>query len=63
MLLHILMSGYPPFMGSNNHTILHKISHGKFTFKSVEWKQAPSDLKRLIKGMLTYDPDKRYSLE
>lgn len=41
VLLHILMSGYPPFMGSNNNAILTKISHGKFSFKSVEWKPAP----------------------
>lgn len=63
MLLHILISGYPPFMGSNNHSILHKISHGKFTFRSVEWKQAPVDLKSFIHHMLSYDPDRRYTVK
>lgn len=38
VILHILLSGYPPFMGSNNKTILSKIQNGKYTFKSVEWK-------------------------
>jgi calcium-dependent protein kinase len=50
------MSGYPPFMGSNNNTILSKIAHGKFSFKSVEWKLAPLELMVLIRKMLTYDP-------
>lgn len=50
-------------MGSNNSTILQKIAHGKFTFKSVEWKRAAPELIQFIKGMLTYDPEKRYTLK
>lgn len=57
------MSGYPPFMGSNNNAILTKISHGKFSFKSVEWKHSPQELKDFVKRMLTYNPDARPSLK
>jgi serine/threonine protein kinase len=48
-------------MGSNNHTILSKIAHGKYTFNAVEWKHASHDCKHLIHHMLTYNPDYRFS--
>ena len=48
-------------MGSNNHTILSKISNGKYTLNSVEWKLASRESKDLIKQMLTYNPEKRIS--
>jgi serine/threonine protein kinase len=57
------MSGYPPFTGKYDNEILHKISHGKFSLRAVEWKHISSEGKRFLTKMIRLDSSKRYSAE
>lgn len=59
VIMHILLSGYPPFSGRNDYEVMQKIKSGTFSLKAVEWKKTSSEGKALIKSMLTYDFTKR----
>lgn len=59
VLLHILLSGYPPFCGRDEFEIMQKIKIGLFSLKAVEWKYISNEGKKLIHKMLTYDPHQR----
>ena len=36
-ILYILLCGYPPFYGENNHEILQQVHSGQFDFDGDEW--------------------------
>lgn len=55
VILFLLLSGTPPFVGRNEQEILNKIQQGVFRFSSRNWKGVSSDAKDLIKKMLTKD--------
>jgi calcium-dependent protein kinase len=55
------LSGYPPFRGKTDDEIVAKVKQGRFSLNAVEWKHASSEVKSLIKKMLTYDPIMRPS--
>lgn len=38
VIMHILLSGYPPFSGSTDDEILLKILHRKYSLRATEWK-------------------------
>ena len=63
VILHILLSGYPPFSGCTDLEIIQKIKRGNFSLRAVEWKNITNDGKKLIMKMLIYDPNKRYTAE
>ena len=57
IILYILLSGYPPFMGENDNQILQNIISCKFTFPNPEWKNISDSAKNLISSMLC--PEKK----
>ena len=61
VILYILLCGYAPFSGENDDKILEKIKIGKYSFPKEEWDYVSSDAKDLIKHLLEYNPNKRYS--
>lgn len=60
VILYILLSGYPPFGGSNDWEILLAVKRGKYSFKGSEWKHVSESAKDLIRNMLC-PVEKRYS--
>lgn len=62
VILYILLSGYPPFGGSNDWEILLAVKRGKYTFKGTEWKHVSDLAKDLIKNMLC-PVEKRFSAQ
>eukprot|EP00347_Sterkiella_histriomuscorum_P017216 403350235 len=62
VILHILLSGYPPFCGRDEVEILNKIKQGSYSLKAVEWKNITSDGKKLIHKMLQYDAKQRFTV-
>ena len=61
IIMYIVLCGYPPFNGENDSEILAKIKLGIFTFPDEEWEHVSDSAKDLIKKMLTFKPEERYS--
>ncbi|CEM30249.1 unnamed protein product [Vitrella brassicaformis CCMP3155] len=59
VILYILLSGYPPFHGTDNHEILKKVKSGRFDFDPRFWRHISESAKDLIQRLLTFDPKKR----
>jgi len=63
VLLYVMLSGYPPFPGRNNDTILANVMKGEWNFNHSVWNQVSPGAKKLIQRMMTRDPKKRCSAE
>lgn len=63
VIMYILLSGSPPFDGSDDQVIMEKVRKGDFYFKSKEWEFISEEAKDLISKMLTYDQKKRVSAD
>ena len=61
VLLYVFMSGYLPFQGDNRNEVFSKISHAKYHFNHVEFKECSDLVIDLIKKLLVVDPKKRLS--
>ncbi|KAF7458380.1 calcium-dependent protein kinase 2 [Cryptosporidium felis] len=59
VILYILLCGYPPFHGSNDSVILHKVQKGVYAFKEEDWKHVSFLAIDLIRKLLTYNPADR----
>jgi calcium-dependent protein kinase len=54
-----LLSGRPPFDGSDDREIVKNVKIGNYSFSGSEWKNISRDAIDFIKKMLTYDPANR----
>ena len=63
VIAYILLSGYPPFNGSNNEEIHQSILKGRFSFPSREWKGTSQEARDFIRRLLVTDPSKRMTAE
>ncbi|CAN0196035.1 unnamed protein product, partial [Phaeothamnion confervicola] len=59
VITYILLCGYPPFYGDNDHDIFRAIQHGQYKFLSPEWDDISAEAKELIRRLLHKDPAKR----
>ena len=60
-MLYIFITGQPPFNGVTDQVILAKVKNGKFSLELKIFETISADAIDLLKGMLTYDPEKRLS--
>ena len=60
-MLYIFLTGQPPFNGVTDQVILAKVKNGKFSLELKIFETISADAIDLLKGMLTYDPEKRLS--
>lgn len=60
VILYILLSGYPPFGGSNDWEIMLAVKKGLYDFDSPEWENVSSKAKNLIRNMIS-PRDKRFT--
>ena len=63
VILYILLSGNPPFVGKNNKEILKSVLKGIYTFNLKPFKECSDEVKDLISKLLVKDPLLRYSAE
>jgi calcium/calmodulin-dependent protein kinase (CaM kinase) II len=63
VVLYILLVGYPPFWDDDQPKLFNQIKQGKYEYLSPEWDSVTDEVKKLIDGMLTMDPDKRLTAE
>ena len=63
VILYILLCGYPPFNGATDKQIMDKGATGKYDFSQVEWMGVSDEAKDLIRKMMEYNPQNRYSAD
>ena len=61
VILYILLCGAPPFYGTCEDEIFHKIITCKFSFKHSVWKEISPEAKDLITKLLDLNPKSRLS--
>ena len=59
IIMYILLTGRPPFNGSNEEEIMKKIKIGNFDMTKYPWGIISKEAKDLIKSLLQIDPHKR----
>jgi calcium-dependent protein kinase len=63
IILYILLSGYPPFEGTEPAQIFLKVRKGIYCFPHEDWKTVSNQAKYLIQNMLKKDTKLRYTAE
>jgi len=63
VIMFILLCGYPPFGGSTPEEVCAATLRGEYVFHEQFWTGVSVDAKDLIKRLLTYDPQHRYTAE
>jgi serine/threonine protein kinase len=63
VIIYIMLCGFPPFWGSNNNELFHKITTCYYGFPSPWWDHVSSGAKDLIVRLLQPDPRKRFTVE
>lgn len=63
VVTYVLLSGNPPFFGSNNKEIFAKVMKGKYFFTGPEWKNVSKKAKDFISKLICVDVNKRMSSE
>lgn len=63
VILYICVGGYPPFSDEyKDLKLADQIVKGRYSFPNEFWKGISSDVKNLIKRLLTVDPQKRIGI-
>lgn len=63
VITYILLSGYPPFAGDSEATVLQAALDATFEFFSPEWDQISTAAKDFIKRLIVVDPKSRMSAQ
>ena len=63
VLAYMLLSGQPPFKGSNDRAVLTRVRAGKFSLQDEPWADVSESAKSFVRSMLIYNPAKRMTAE
>ena len=61
VIMYILLTGRPPFNGSNEEEIMKKIKEGSYDLKKYPWGAISEEAKDLLKGLLQVNTKKRFT--
>jgi len=61
VILYLLVSGYPPFYGSNLKKLLRRVSKAEFDYKPAPFKHVTDEAKDVIDHLLVLDTTKRWT--
>lgn len=59
VVLHVLLSGLPPFKGASNREVFQNIRNGRLDLETRRWKYVSEEAKSLVRGLLERDDSKR----
>lgn len=59
IVLHTMISGYPPFWNDNDEKMLLSAVRGQYSLATSSWRRVSSSCKDLIKRMLCVHPSQR----
>jgi len=59
VILYLLVSGFPPFYGSNLKKLLRRVTKASYDFRPAPFKSCSDEVKDVIKGLLKLDPKER----
>jgi calcium-dependent protein kinase len=59
VITYIILCGYPPFHGSNNHEIFDRIKKQKYSFYVEDWDEISFEAKDFISKLLLLNPSDR----
>eukprot|EP00803_Ostreobium_quekettii_P003177 evm.model.scf_1105.4 EVM.evm.TU.scf_1105.4 scf_1105:28267-31780(+) len=63
IVMYLMLTGLPPFLGDTTHEVFDKIVGGHVDFSSPPWPEISNAGKDCIKKMLAYHPRQRASAE
>merc|ERR1712154_460735 len=63
VIMFILLCGYPPFYGDDDHQVTKSLANDELTLDEDDWDHVSIEAKNLVKGLLSKDPSKRKSCE
>jgi serine/threonine protein kinase len=63
VILFILLGGYQPFLVHDRQITLNRIVRGEIHFDPKYWHHVSREAKNLIRGLLTVNQDRRYTVE
>ena len=63
VIMYILLTGRPPFNGTNEEEIMKKIKDGVYDMTKYPWGIISEDAKDLIQGLLQLNPKKRLNAQ
>ena len=63
VIMYILLTGRPPFGGSNDEEIISRIKRGKYDLVKYPWGIISKEAKDLMKCLIEQNPSKRLSAE
>jgi calcium-dependent protein kinase len=63
VIMHVMLSGRPPFEGTSDAEIIKKVRVGSYDLDIEEMAKVSKEGKDLLNKMLTYDIDSRISAE
>ena len=52
VIVYIMLSGKPPFAGSNEDEILSRVRSGEFNFKNSVWNSISTEARDFIKKLM-----------
>lgn len=62
VILHMLLTGEPPFTGSSNEEVIRKLASETVTFPTDRWEGISTEAIAMVRGMLAKEPAARLSL-
>jgi serine/threonine protein kinase len=63
VIMFTMVGGYPPFFAATNKELFPKILHAKFDYDDDSWGEIHQDCKDMIKGLLSINPQERWSCQ
>ena len=63
IMTYVLLSGNPPFNGSDEKEIIKKVKAGRISFQNPVWDHVGDSAKDFIRSLLTIDRHERPSAQ
>jgi len=63
VILHVILSGHPPFIGATHHETFHRIKFDHLNLTAITWADISNEAKELIRRLLNRRVSYRYNAQ